>query len=99
MSNAHAMPMPDADDFEDAAETTPGGNEPIKWVEVMTTPGIMAATVVVGRLRAEGIPARAWQESAGGALGLTVGILGTGHVEVPEDYVEQANEVLHEQDV
>jgi hypothetical protein len=57
-------------------------------------PGITPATIVAGRLQAEGIPVRAWQEGAGQALGLTVGLLGTGYVAVPEEYVAQALEIL-----
>jgi hypothetical protein len=54
----------------------------------------MTAEIIVGRLLAEGIPARAWQEGAGQAFGLTVGLLGTGYVLVPESYVEQAKSIL-----
>ena len=46
----------------------------------------------------EGIPARAWQEGAGQATGLVVGLLGTGHVVVPEEFAEKAREILDEDD-
>jgi hypothetical protein len=49
---------------------------------------------LAGRLQAEGIPARAWQEAAGQALGLTVGLLGTGYVAVPAGLADQAREIL-----
>jgi hypothetical protein len=72
----------------------PGGREAIRWKVVAQTPGITVAHIIAGRLQAEGIPARAWQEAAGQAIGLTVGLLGMGHVEVPEEYYDQAIELL-----
>lgn len=66
----------------------------MRWVTVAHTFGIMQATIIVGRLRAEGIPARAWQEGAGQATGLIVGKLGTGHVVVPEAFEAQALTIL-----
>ncbi len=77
-----------------AQETHPGGRQEIRWKTVAKTPGITPAHVIAGRLQAEGIPARAWQEAAGQAIGLTVGLLGTGHVQVPEEYYDQAVELL-----
>jgi hypothetical protein len=68
--------------------------EEIKWVTVAKTFGILQASIVVGRLRAEGIPARAWQEGAGQATGIYIGKLGTGHVLVPEAFEAAALEVL-----
>lgn len=76
------------------ARALTGGDREIKWKVVTETAGLATAEVIVGRLLAEGIPARAWQEGAGQALGLTIGLLGTGHVLVPEDYVAQAKEIL-----
>ena len=66
----------------------------MRWVTVAQTYGITQAMIIVGRLRAEGIPARAWQEGAGQATGLIVGKLGTGHVVVPELFEDQAREIL-----
>ncbi|MDJ0756140.1 MAG: hypothetical protein QNJ45_21605 [Ardenticatenaceae bacterium] len=65
-----------------------------KWAVVYTTYGLFDAEVIVGRLQAEGIPARAWAESAGRALGLTVGKLGTSYIEVPEIYMEDAEAII-----
>lgn len=65
-----------------------------KWVVVYTTYGLFDAEVIVGRLQAEGIPARAWAESAGRAIGITVGKLGTSYIEVPENFVEEAEAVI-----
>lgn len=75
---------------------TPGGKKEIRWEVVTKTPGIAPARLIAGRLKAEGIPARAWQEGAGQAIGLTVGLLGNGYVEVPEAYAGQAREILAE---
>lgn len=88
-SNSTAMPLPS---YENSG--TSGNRQEVKWEVVAQLPGITAATVVAGRLKAEGIPVRVWQEGAGQALGLTVGLLGTGYVVVPEAFVEQALEIL-----
>jgi hypothetical protein len=45
-------------------------------------------------LKSEGIPARAWQEGAGEALGLMVGILGTANVGVPDEFADRALMIL-----
>ena len=86
-----------ADNEHDQADqaTSPGEQSEVRWEIVARMPGITPATILAGRLQAEGIPARAWQEGAGQALGLTVGLLGTGYVAVPEEYAEQAHEVLN----
>jgi hypothetical protein len=78
------------------AITTPEGSEPVRWHVVAKQAGLIQATIVAGRLQAAGIPARAWQEGAGQAIGLTVGLLGTGYVAVPEEYAEQAEAILDE---
>lgn len=78
------------------SEDTSSNPQEIRWVVIKRTPGITVAEIYVGRLQAEGIPARAWQEGAGEALGLTVGLLGTGHVVVPEEYADQAQAILAE---
>lgn len=77
-----------------AKSTTPGGHGEITWKVVAQAPGIIPATIIANRLRSEGIPARAWQEGAGQALGLTVGLLGTGYVVVPEEYEAETLEIL-----
>lgn len=86
-----SLPLPSSE-----SDTTPGGAKEIKWEVIARTTGIVQATIIAGRLQSENIPARAWQEAAGQALGLLVGILGTGHVAVPEEYVEQALDILNE---
>jgi hypothetical protein len=78
----------------EAKRTSPGGQKEVRWKVVAETPGLMPAQIIAGRLHEEGIPVRAWQEGAGQALGLTVGLLGTGYVAVPEEYEEKALEIL-----
>lgn len=78
----------------DTGETTPGGRRETRWEIVTKTQGLAPAEIIAQRLRSEGIPARAWQEGAGQALGLTVGLLGTGYVGVPETFLDQAQEIL-----
>lgn len=96
MSNLASFFMSaDEDGDESVSETNSGGATEIRWEIVAQLPGITPATIVAGRLQAEGIPVRAWQEGAGQALGLTVGLLGTGYVAVPEEYAEQAQRILN----
>jgi hypothetical protein len=78
--------------------TNPNGKEEVRWEVVAQVSGLAPATIIAGRLQVEGIPARVWQESAGQAIGLTVGLLGTGYVAVPEDYVTQALDILEHPD-
>jgi hypothetical protein len=59
-------------------------------------PGLAAATIVASRLEMADIPVRVWQEAAGQAFGLLVGVLGTGFVAVPEPYAERALAILEE---
>ena len=85
------------DENEEAAgagTATPGGDQETKWEVVAEEAGLAPAQIIAGRLQAEGIPARAWQEGAGQAFGLTVGMLGSGYVEVPEAYLEEARAIL-----
>jgi hypothetical protein len=77
-----------------SSETTPGGKREARWQTVARTAGLLPAQILAGRLESEGIPVRVWQEGAGRALGLTVGMLGTGHVMVPESYAEEAGQIL-----
>ena len=95
---SEAITPPYAHDRNSADETNPGDQKETRWEEVASTSGITAAQILAGRLQSEGIPARAWQESAGQATGLVVGILGTGHVIVPEAYAERAREILADVD-
>jgi hypothetical protein len=85
-------------DSNNANEDTARGQQETRWVEVATTNGITTAQILAGRLQSEGIPARAWQESAGQAAGLVIGTLGMGHVVVPEEYVDKALDILADVD-
>lgn len=91
MSDSHssAMPLPSHE-----SSSSPGDYQEVKWEIVAQMPGITPATIVAGRLKTEGIPVRVWQEGAGQALGLTVGLLGTGYVAVPQEFADQALEIL-----
>ncbi len=90
-----ALPAETAEAGEvEAGETTPAGQEPIKWVSVAAALGPAQAEILRGRLETEGIPARVAQEAAGGVYGLTVGLLGQVDVIVPEEQAARAREVL-----
>lgn len=93
---SNALPLDDGNEAPNSKEEQEmtGGNREIKWKTVTKTAGLMPAEIIGGRLQAEGIPVRVWQEGAGQAFGLTVGLLGTGYVQVPVDYLEQAKEIL-----
>ncbi len=67
---------------------------PIRWVQAAETNGLMLAEMMADRLRGQGIKAVAWQEGAGNAMGLSVGILGTGRVMVPKENLEEAKSLL-----
>jgi hypothetical protein len=97
MSESPTIPFPQ--DSDEGRETTPGGKKEVHWVEVAQTFGLAQAQILAGRLQAEGIPAFAWQEGAGQAAGLVVGLLGAGHVLVPEEYEEQALDILSDEEV
>ncbi len=91
MDNNNAQPYPESENNEDVNLSEA---QEINWVVVEQTMGITVAEIIAGRLQSEGIPARAWQEGAGEALGLIVGRLGTGHVVVPEEFAQAARDIL-----
>lgn len=66
----------------------------MEWVKIYETYGLWDAEVVAGRLRSESIPARTWAESAGRAIGLTIGKLGTAYVEIPAEFADRARAIL-----
>jgi predicted RNA-binding Zn-ribbon protein involved in translation (DUF1610 family) len=59
-----------------------------------TATGPEEAALEVAFLRANGVEAFAWQEGAGHAYGLTVGLLGASHVMVREDQLELARSII-----
>ena len=95
-SASHPLSPKDSDFVTPAGRTSPGGQKEVEWEVVAETAGVTVATIVGGRLQAHGLPVRVWQEGAGQALGLIVGLLGTGYVAVPAEYVEQAEAILAE---
>lgn len=93
------LPLHSDDGTQSGAQTgSPGGQSEIKWKVVARTSGLVPATIIANRLIAEGVMARAWQEGAGQALGLTVGLLGTGYVAVPEQLEAEALSILADDD-
>lgn len=91
-SESSTFPLPH--DSDSSEETIPGGKKEVRWVEVAQTLGLTQAQIMAGRLQSENIPAYAWQEGAGQATGLLIGLLGAGHVMVPEEHEERALEIL-----
>lgn len=76
-------------------ETTSAHDEGVNWVNVATAVGTPNAVIIAGRLESYDIPTRVTQEPAGvHAIAVTVGLLGTARVWVPEEYQEQAEEIL-----
>ena len=94
MSETTPTPLPLGGPERLDKEMKPGHNEEVHWEIIFRTSGLLPAQIVAGRLQTEGIPVRAWQEAAGQAFGLTIGLLGTGYVSVPEEYVDQALDIL-----
>ncbi len=90
-------PLNDEDNRPSQEKTIPpGGDQEVRWKVVAKTAGFAQASIIAGRLKAEGIPAHVWQEGAGRAIGLTVGILGTGYISVPEELADKAERILAE---
>jgi len=67
-----------------------------RWVTVAVEDGQMRASVLKAKLEACGIPAILRYESIGVVYGITVDGLGRVEIQVPEEYVSQAKEVLSE---
>lgn len=91
---AWSAPLDEEPDAASATDLPVGDKRSVNWVIVANTMGLLAAQLMAGRLQADGISARAWQEGPASVFALTVGILGTGHVAVPEEFVEQAEAIL-----
>ncbi len=69
------------------------------WYVVATAYGEAEAAIVAGLLKTAGIPTWVYWESAGRALGLTMGVLGTTDILTPEEYYEEAMVLLEGDDV
>jgi hypothetical protein len=65
-----------------------------RWVGVESVSGELQAEILRGLLEAQGIPVMLSQEGAGRAIGLNVGRLGEVEILVPEDWYQQALQVL-----
>ncbi len=92
MSESPTTPF--SQDSDAGRQVTPGEKQEVRWVEVAQTFGLAQAQILAGRLQSEEIPAYAWQEGAGQATGLVIGLLGAGHVMVPEEFEERALDIL-----
>lgn len=73
-----------------------GGDEPEEWVTAISVFTIVEAQMALARLADEGIPARSRQDSAHGAVAVTVGIFGRIDILVPRPLLEEARTVLQE---
>ncbi len=94
----NSIPWPNQGNRENspAAETTPGGEQPVRWVAIRANVAPGEAMILKSRLESEGIPTLVQQEAVGTVLGLTVGPLGSAKVLVPEPLAEQALTILAE---
>ena len=81
-----------------AAETTPGKDEPPRWVVIAIVSAI-EAEVMRSKLESEGIPCLLQREAAGSVFGITIGPLGEVRVLVPEPLADRAYDLLNEGEV
>ena len=65
-------------------------------ITVYRSQGMLGAEVVKGKLELAGLPVFLKYEAVGQVLGLTVDGLGLVEVQVPEEWVDQALELLRE---
>ena len=65
-------------------------------ITVYRSQGMLGAEVVKGKLELAGLPTLLKYEAVGQVLGLTVDGLGMVEVQVPEEWFEQAMELLRE---
>jgi hypothetical protein len=65
-------------------------------ITVYRSQGMLGAEVVKGKLELAGLPVLLKYEAVGQVLGLTVDGLGMVEVQVPEEWVDQALELLRE---
>ncbi len=69
-----------------------------QFVTVYRSQGMLGAQVIKGKLELAGIPAYLRYEAVGQVLGLTVDGLGMVEVQVPEEAVDVAMELIQEDD-
>lgn len=65
------------------------------WIELTQLGSMAEAEILLGRLKAEGIPGRVWQAGDNRVLGLTVGYFGAVHLLIPPQFEEKATEILY----
>ncbi|HUH64792.1 MAG TPA: DUF2007 domain-containing protein [Syntrophales bacterium] len=65
-----------------------------RWEIAFTASGMANANIVMGRLKAEGIPARLKYEAVGAIYGITIDGLGKVDILVPADHLGKAREIL-----
>ena len=65
---------------------------------VYTAAGLLNGEMIRGFLQAQGIPVVISQESVGVTYGLTVGSLGAVEIFVPEDRLQEAQDLLAQMD-
>jgi hypothetical protein len=70
------------------------GKQEVIWVPAAKVQGEIVAEILASNLRAAEIPVQVIQESVGHSFGISIGPLGTVSVMVPEEYLEQAKELL-----
>jgi len=71
-------------------------NQP--WYVVATALGEAEAAIISGLLESADIPVWVYQESAGRAIGLQIGLLGTVEILTPEAYYDEACDLLEADD-
>ncbi len=71
-----------------------GDDEPEEWVTVLSVYDPVHAQIATARLEDAGIPVRQRQDSAHGAIAVTVGIFARIDLLVPRPLLEQARTVL-----
>ena len=76
-----------------AAETSPGGDEPPRWVTVAIV-NWAEAEVMRSKLESNAVPCLLQRESAGAAMGITIGPLGEVKVLVPASFADYALDLL-----
>ena len=67
-----------------------------KWKVAYTASGMANANIVVGRLKAEGIPAKLKYEAVGAIYGITIDGLGKVDVLVPTGELGRARDILQQ---
>jgi Putative prokaryotic signal transducing protein len=69
-----------------------------RLVTVYISQGMLSAEVVRGKLATAGIPVLLKYEAIGQIIGITVDGLGRVEVQVPEEYANEAEELLQEEE-